>query len=184
MEKKLENFQEEKIDFAKKEGFTTFVNVGRHDERQKRLSRLIEASKKLKEEGEHFQVLLIGDGPDTNNYKEQVKQNKLEKEILFLGRKQNPYPYFKVADCMIITSDYEGYPVVFLESFVLDKPLITTKVSDYKQVEGKHGYVTEKNAEDIYKKMKYFIENGCITSEKFESEKYNQEIIKKLEKIF
>ena len=84
----------------------------------------------------------------------------------------------------MLTSDYEGYPVVFLESYILKKPIITTKVSDYKEVENKHGYVTEKDTTDIYKKMKLFITNGFEKTEKFNYEKYNTEIIQKIEKLF
>lgn len=181
---KIETQSKEKINYKKTEGVTLFVNVGRHDEKQKKLSRIIEVGEKLKKENYKFQILLIGDGPETDEYKKNVKEKNLEKEIVFLGRKQNPYPYFKIADCTILTSDYEGYPVVFLESFILNRPIITTKVSDYEQIDGKYGYVTEKNVEDIYEKMKKFIENGFTIKEKFDSLKYNNEIIKKIESLF
>lgn len=179
---KIKQMSKEKIEI-KKEKLTTFANVGRHEERQKRLSRIIESAKKLKEEGYKFRILLIGDGPDKKRYQEEVEKSNLNETIIFLGKKQNPYPYFKVADCIILSSDYEGYPVVFLESFILNKPLITTKVSDYKEVEGKYGYVAEKNTEDIYKKMKLFLENGFEIKEKFDYKEYNKKILEKLDKI-
>lgn len=172
-----------KIDNGENRKITTFINVGRHEERQKKLSRLIDAASLLKKDNLNFQILFIGDGPQTDEYKKQVKEKQLENNIIFLGRKQNPYPYFKISDCVILTSDYEGYPVVFLESYILEKPIITTKVSDYKEVENKHGYVTEKNTKDIYEKMKLFIENGFKVKERFDSEKYNFEIIKKIEEL-
>lgn len=181
--KKIEELSNEKIDL-KKEEITTFLNVGRHEERQKKLSKIIEATKKLKEENYKFKILFIGDGPDEEKYKKLVKENKLEKHIIFLGRKKNPYPYFKISDVVILTSDYEGYPVVFLESMLLNKPIITTKVSDYEEIEGKYGYTTTKETSDIYEKMKLFIENGFKIKEPFNAEKYNKEIIEKLEKLF
>ena len=181
---KIKKLAEEKIDEEKDEGLTTFINVGRHDEKQKKLTRIIEATKRLKEEGYIFKVLFVGDGPDNELYKREVNKNSLQENIVFLGRKQNPYPYYKIADCVILTSEYEGYPVVFLESFILNTPIITTKVSDYEQVEGKYGYVTDKKVEDIYEKMKLFIEKGFKIKEEFDSERYNKEIVKKLEKIF
>ena len=167
----------EKIDIKKDNKITTFINVGRHDEKSKRLTRLIYATKKLKEENQKFKILLIGDGQDSNFYKEIVKKEKLEDVIQFLGRKKNPYPYYKISDCVILTSDYEGYPVVFLESFVLQKPIITTKVSDYKEV-------ADKNENDIYKKMKQFIEEGFKIEKQFDVNQYNKQIIEKLERIF
>lgn len=172
---KLENTQKET---------TIFINVGRHQEKQKKLSRLIEAATMLKKDNMNFKIIFIGDGPETEEYKKQVKNNQLENNIIFLGKKQNPYPYFKIADCVVLTSDYEGYPVVFLESFILEKPIITTKVSDYKEVENKYGFVTEKDTKDIYEKMKNFILNGFEIKEKFDYKKYNEEILKKIENLF
>ena len=64
------------------------------------------------------------------------------------------------------------------------KPIITTKVSDYEQVEGKYGYVTDKSIDDIYEKMKLFIEKGFDIKQEFDANQYNSEIIKKLERIF
>ena len=84
----------------------------------------------------------------------------------------------------MLTSEYEGYQVVFLESFILNKPIITTKVSDYEIIENNFGYVAEKDAEDIYKKMKMFIENGYKIKEKFSPDEYNNRILEKLEEIF
>lgn len=182
--KKIKSQAEEKIDITKDSDCVTFLNVGRQEEKQKKLTRLIEACKKLDEENYNFKVLLVGDGKDAEMYMELVKREKLKNRIEFLGAKENPYPYFKISDCVILTSEYEGYPVVFLESFVLNKPIITTKVSDYKEVEDGHGLVTEKNPDDIYKKMKQFIENGYTIKQEFNAEEYNEKIINKIEELF
>lgn len=181
--RRIEELSNEKIE-TEKEEITTFLNVGRHDEKEKRLSRIIECAEKLKRNGYKFRILFVGDGKDSEKYKEMVKKYNLEEQIIFFGKKSNPYPYFKISDCVILTSDYEGYPVVFLESMILNKPIITTKVSDYEEIEGKFGYTTTKKIEDIYEKMKMFIENGFEIKEKFDVEKYNKNILEKLEKIF
>lgn len=135
----------ELVEDAQKENIPTFLNVGRHEERAKKLTRIIEATKMLKKENYQFRVLFIGDGEDTDLYKQKIKEENLEDTIFLLGRKENPYPYFTISDCVILSSEYEGYPVVYLESFVLNKPIITTKVSDYEQVEKGRGIVVEKN---------------------------------------
>ena len=166
------------------ENVITFLNVGRHDEKQKQLSKLIEAAEKLKKENLKFKVLLVGDGQDTSLYKKMVKEKKLEDTIIFIGKKKNPYPYYKISDCVVLTSDYEGFPVVFLESMILKKPIITTKVSDYKEIENKYGQVTTKEVESIYEAMKNFIKKGYEIKEEFNYKKYNEEILKKLEKLF
>ena len=58
------------------ENIVTFINLGRHDEKQKRLSRIIKATKKLNEEGYIFRVIFIGDGPDSSKYKNEAKDIK------------------------------------------------------------------------------------------------------------
>lgn len=161
----------------------TFLNVGRHDEEQKKLSRIIEASNKLKEENLNFQILFVGEGKDSENYKKLVQKYKLEDKIIFLGRKENPYPYFKIADCILLSSEYEGSPVVYTEALTLNKPMITTNVSGSDNIKGKYGFVIEKNTEQLYEKMKEFILNGYKIEEKFDPEKYNNEIKEQLEKI-
>ena len=184
IEKAKEPIIEENIQELTKEEIPIFLNVGRHDERQKKLTRIIEASKKLKEEKSKFKVLFIGDGQDTQLYQEKVKEYNLQDIILFLGRKENPYPYFTMSDCIILSSDYEGYPVVYLESFVLHKPIITTKVSDYEQVEDGRGMVVEKDTQSIYMAMKEFIQNGYEVKNPFDYETYNENVVKTLETIF
>lgn len=176
---------EETIEEKRDTRLVTFLNVGRHDERQKKLTRLIEVCERLKNEGEKFRVFMIGDGKDTRFYQDLVKDKNLTEQILFLGRKKNPYPYFKISDCAVLTSEYEGYPVVFIESFVLGLPVITTEVSDSKQeIEGKYGYVTSKDTEAIYQAMKKFIKEGYMVKEKFHPEEFNQAIMEKLERLF
>lgn len=170
----------EEIDY-KKPNKPVFVNVSRHDEYQKRITRIIEASKKLLNEGYDFEVLLIGDGPDNEMYRELVKKYKLEKNIQFLGKKSNPFPYYKLSDAVVLSSQNEGYPVVFNEARILNIPLVITKVSDYEDIENKYGIVVEQ--EKIYEGMKTFLDKGFTIKKQFDYKEYNKDIISKIEKL-
>lgn len=177
---KIIELSKEEIDDYKKDDRVTFINISRHDEKQKKLSRIIEATKKLNKKGYKFRVLLIGKGTSTENYKEQAKDLK---NIEFLGAKKNPYPYLKNSDCLIMSSQFEGYPVTFIEAKVLQKPIITTDVSDAMQdINGKYGIVTQNNDEDFYEGMKEFLDKGFETSE-FNPEEFNQNILENIERI-
>ena len=97
-------------------------------------------SKRLNKDGYNYRVIFVGEGKDTLKYKEQARDIS---NIIFLGTKKNPYPYLLKSDCLILSSDFEGYPVVFLESLILGKPIITTDVSDSKiDIKDKYGIVT------------------------------------------
>lgn len=171
----------ENISYKKNKNKTLFVNVSRHDEYQKKLTRIIDSSKKLLNEGYDFEIFLIGDGPDHNLYVNLVNKYKLNNNIKFLGKKSNPFPYYKLADAVLLSSPNEGYPVVFNEARVLNVPLITTKVSDYNDINEKYGIVTEQ--EEFYKGMKKFLDDGFTIKNKFDFNKYNQDILNKIEKI-
>ncbi len=179
---KIEQLSKEKItDFEEKKNIITFINLGRHDEKQKKLSRIIDATKRLNEEGYIFRVIFVGGGQDTEVLKKKAEGiNNIE----FLGTKSNPYPYLAKSDCLIVSSDFEGYPVVFIESLILGKPIITTEVSDSKeQIENKYGIVVPKTEDGIYEGMKEFIEGG-FSMDEFNPKIYNEKILEKLEEIF
>jgi len=173
-EKALENtsLKKEKV---------TFLNVGRHEEHQKRLSRIIEASSKLVAEGYDFTVWFVGDGVDRAYYQQMVEKSHLTDTILFLGKQDNPFPYYKACDCVLLSSMYEGYPVVFIEAMTMNKPLVTTMVSDYQEVRDGFGIVVENSLDGVYRGMKEFLDHGYSCKKKFDPEKFNQNILEKLE---
>ena len=164
----------------KKAGTAQFIHVGRHEEKTKKITRIIAATRKLNKEGYKFEVALVGKGQDTKLYTNLAKDLK---NIKFLGLKKNPYPYIKNSDCFILSSVTEGYPVVLQEAEILNIPVVTTDVSDVRNdIEGKYGLVVENSDDGVYAGMKEFLDNG-IKTEEFDAEKFNQEIIRKLEGI-
>lgn len=171
----------EQIEDVKKSEIYTFLNVGRHTEEDKRLSRIIEASKLLKQDNLKFRIVMIGTGKDDKDYKKLVSKYSLQDQILFLGQKSNPYPYFKIADSLLTTSEHEGFPVVYIEAMTLGLPILTTEVSDSKKViQNKYGIVTNKDVDSIYKAMKLAINQGIHNEETFNCEEYNNQIKQKL----
>lgn len=139
-----------------KNGNIIFLNVGRHSKEKnlitlvKVFNNIIKNSEKKQKENENenenqkqkedkygdnilekkIYLLMVGDGKETKELLKYVEENKLTDRIIFLGNKKNPYPYFKMADYVILTSLNEGYPVVFQEAMILDKKILTTDVSD------------------------------------------------------
>lgn len=162
----------------------TFLNVSRHDEPAKKISRLIKASENLANKGYQFKLLLIGDGKNHQEYQQLVKEKQLEKYIDFLGSLKNPYPYYKMADCFILCSEYEGGPITVYESLILKTPVITTDVGDVKKyVSEKNGIIIEKNVKSLIKAMADCIENKVKFQVDFDDKKYNAEAEKFLHSI-
>ena len=161
----------------------TFLNVGRHEEYAKKLSILLNASARLLKSGYDFDLWLVGDGPDHQMYIDLVKKLKITNHTKFFGKQNNVFPYYNLCDCVVLSSFTEGNPVVFLEAKVMNKPIISTDVSDAKIELAGYGIVTNINEDSYYKAMKNFLENGYKIKKKFDPEKYNNDILKKLYKV-
>jgi len=91
---------------------------------------LIEAVAKLKESRPNIKLLIIGDGPDLNNFKSLILNLKLTNEVLFLGQiPQKDLPiYFRVADVFARASRSEGLGNSFLEAMAAGVPVVGTPV--------------------------------------------------------
>ena len=162
---------------------TTLLNVSRHEEKAKNLLLLLRCVKRLVDEGYNFDLWMIGDGPDHSLYIDYVQKNDLGNVVKFLGQKSNPFVYYKVADAVVLSSVFEGNPVVFMESKVLGKPIITTNVSDaLTDVKDKYGIVTNISEESFYQGLKNFLNYGFHTK-KFNPEQFNERILRELIRV-
>ena len=171
---------EEPIKEKKPKNHLLFIYVGRLDDDAKKISRQINLVKEI----DNIDLWIIGDGPDRKKYEKEVKELKLEKRITFFGKKSNPFPYMKQADFVILTSDYEGFPVTYLEAITLHKDIITTFPTSDDSVDiNKYGYVISKDQDKMVEEVKKIISKHRI--EKDLDLEYGQiRRMKQLEKMF
>lgn len=160
-----------------------FLNVGRHEEFAKRLTIMINTINRLIKEKYQIELWLVGDGPDTNMYKQKVHDLKLDDYIKFLGFSSNVYPYYKKSDAILLSSHMEGNPVVYLEAKVLNKPIISTDVADAKYELDGYGIVTKCDEESFYLGVKEFLDHGYQITKKFDGKKYNENILEKVHHV-
>lgn len=178
----IEALSKEKISLTKPRGKTLFVFVGRLDDVSKKLGRAF----KLVESLNNVILWVVGDGPSKDNYVKEVKRLKIEDRVIFVGSKINPYPYMKKSDYLILTSNYEGFPVVYLEGLALKKRLITTiKVSDDVIKIGKnYGEVIPTNDVKMIEQVKEILKSKEKQEISLDIEKIQELRMKKLESIF
>jgi len=167
----------EKIEKSKNNK-TLFVFVGRLDDTSKKLKRAIKLVEKL-----DIELWIIGDGPDRGRYEEYAKELKVSDRITFFGKKSNPYPYIKEADYIILTSDYEGFPVIYQEAMVLRKNIITTINTSDDQINMKdYAYIISKD-EKMINEVKDIISKNNKTKE-INFEEIQNKRRKQFEKLF
>lgn len=156
-----------------------FVFIGRLDDSSKKLKRAFDIVKFNKS----VTLWVIGDGKDRKMYEEYVNSNKINDRVMFLGKKDNPYPYMNKADYIILTSDYEGFPVTYLESLTLNRPIITTiDVSDeYIDIKD-YAYIISKS--DKAKEEVKKILTKPVEKKKIDLNKVQDKRLKELERLF
>lgn len=71
-------------------------------------------------------LLIVGDGPEKNNLISLTEQLNIMDEVDFIGYSQNPYPYIKQADLLVLCSVWEGFGNVLVEAMALKTNVIAT----------------------------------------------------------
>ena len=166
----------ETLDFT----IPTFINIANHVEEFKNINLIIDTVKELSKEKYKFQVLLIGEGPDTKLYLEKIKKYDLQDYIMVLGSKKNPYPYLAKSDALLFTSFFEGYGMVLDEARVLNVMIISTGSGASKEIcsEG-YGIVTN----DLKKEMISVIKTKKKNNKEFDYKDHNTKITDSYQKI-
>ncbi len=126
--KKVQKESLAKTDVVFSKNYINLLFVGRLDNVSKNLELLIKSVNKV---NDNYILYILGDGEYKKELITQIDNYHLNKKVIVLGKKDNPYPYMKMSDVIILTSKYEGFPVIYLEALVLNKKVITTiPVSD------------------------------------------------------
>ena len=86
----------------------------------------IRAASLIKKKGIPFKWVLIGNGSERNKLEKMKRDCDVEGEFHLTGGLPNPYPYMKQADMLVVTSRYEGLPLVINEAKILGIPVVTT----------------------------------------------------------
>ena len=117
--------------------------------------------KHLVKQGMNVRWYLIGFGPDENLIKEKIKEERMEKNVIMLGKKSNPYPYICRCDLYVQPSRYEGKCVSVKEAQMLGKPVVITNYATANsQVEnGVDGKIVPLDNKECAKMLAELLEN-------------------------
>lgn len=72
------------------------------------------------------ELWLMGNGPLLEKIQLQVRNSSVADQIRFVGFDSNPYTIMHKAHCLVLTSFYEGLPMVILEAMACGLPVIST----------------------------------------------------------
>ena len=89
----------------------------------------IEAAAILKAKGIRFKWYFIGSKKGLTSLENEILEYRLHDELIFLGTRQNPYPYMRRATVIVHPSRYEGKSIALDEAKILCKPIVVTNFS-------------------------------------------------------
>ena len=85
----------------------------------------------------------------------------------FNGFVRPAYPYMKVADIFLNTSESEGYPLVLCEALCLGLPVVATEITGAHEIldNSEFGLLVQEDVQDIYQGLKNMIDNDSMRTE-------------------
>jgi glycosyltransferase involved in cell wall biosynthesis len=73
-------------------------------------------------------LVIVGEGSEKVRLKKLVHHEGILDNVVFEGWQENIASYYKTADALLVTSNYEGFGRVFIEAAAVGCPIITTDV--------------------------------------------------------
>lgn len=176
--------KESQVEMFNKENINILF-VGRLEEESKNISTQLKLINNIKNVIPNIKLYIIGEGPNKEDYIKYIKDNNLENYIELLGQMLNPYPYIKNADYILLTSNYEGYPVIFNEALVLKTDVLSTiKISDeYTLIGENFGYLLSNNYEETLKELLNILKTKKHKKINIDIEEINKKRIEKIEEL-
>ena len=113
-----------------------------------------------------IQLTILGDGPNFADLLSLAHSLEISDRLNFPGFQINPYPYIAQADAFVLSSRYEGFPNVVLESLACGTPVIATPaIGGIREIlDGLSGCVMARSvsAEALADAIRVWIKSPCL----------------------
>jgi glycosyltransferase involved in cell wall biosynthesis len=86
---------------------------------------------------------LVGDGPLRESVRRKARNLGLDDRVRFAGLQDDVVPFLSAMDLLLVTSDFEGLPLVVLEAMATELPVVATAVGGIPEAvtEGETGHL-------------------------------------------
>ena len=100
------------------------LSIGRFSE-AKNYDNVPDICRRIREKGLNVFWYIIGYG-DEALIRQRIQETGMERYVIILGKRSNPYPYMRACDIYAQPSRYEGKSVTVREAQMLCKPVVVT----------------------------------------------------------
>jgi len=100
------------------------IAAGRMNDDVKQFDKLIVAYSNSDLPQKNIRLLLLGDGKNQELYKEIARNLGIDKSVIFKNFVENPFPYFRNALFLVLSSKNEGFGNVIVEALSTGTPAV------------------------------------------------------------
>jgi len=111
--------------YFKDKNVNVIISVGRLS-KEKRFDILLRAFALVKREKENVRLVILGKGKMQKELETLASRLDIDKCVDFVGFQSNPFAWVSKADMFVLSSDFEGFPMVLLEAMACGVPVIST----------------------------------------------------------
>jgi len=139
--------------------------------------RLLDAFAEVHRAHPATQLVIAGSGPLLGALELQAEALRISDAVIFTGHQSNPHAIMAASDCFVLSSNYEGQPMVLLEALMVGLPIVTVEfgaVAD--AVPEGSALIVSQDVRGLVEGMNAFLD-GQVTARPFDPEAYNREAI-------
>jgi glycosyltransferase involved in cell wall biosynthesis len=128
----------------------------------------------------HSRLILVGDGILRRDLEQEARTLGICSLVVFTGYQSSGVEYISKANCLLITSEMEGLPIVMIEAIHCNTPIIATAVGGIPELvnHGVNGYLVPFNEKTPDMMAKYIRKISKWHDQ--HSRRYNQKLSRKL----
>lgn len=153
-----------------------FITVGRFST-EKNQSRLLRAFGHVHRLHPESRLVLVGYGPLHRELERLIQHLGLADSAFLAGPYGNPFPILAAADCFVLSSDYEGQPMVILEAAIVGLPIVSVNFGSIRDaLPDSTIHIVDQDDDSLADGMLAFL-RGEVTPQRLDVERYNRAAI-------
>lgn len=150
-----------------------FITVGRYSA-EKNQERLIRAFARVHAERPETRLLLVGYGPLHAHLDEVIEELGLDDSVFLTGAVSTPLQLMEAADAFVLSSDWEGQPMVLLEAATVGLPIVSVAFGSVSSaLPGDELHVVERTVPALADGLRAVLE-GQVATARLDVAEYNR----------
>lgn len=154
---------------------SVFISVGRLSP-EKNQARLIRAFAVVHAKRPMTALVLVGAGPLEHDLRSAIDELGLGDSVWLAGHRSNPHALMAAADCFVLSSDYEGQPMVLLEAAIIGLPIVTVDFATVADALPAGGRVVPSTVDGLAAGMVAYLD-GEVRPGSFDADDYNRRAV-------